>query len=200
MCEDSRIQNAAAATLLHPDLHKRNIFVSEDDPTVITGIIDWQSASIEPAFWYADEVPDFVRTVTHPSLKDQLDPNSKLCAKAFDLCTQFLLLKIARPKLMDENLFRLLRHCYTTWKYGVVAFRHELIETSRHWKELGFTGLCPFPMPAPKELAAHQREYRYLEVAHNLGRDLPDLLNTATDGWVPSKDWQNEVIGSQRNV
>lgn len=49
----------AAPTLYHADLHKRNVFVSDDDPTIITGLIDWQSSSIEPAFEYADEVPDF---------------------------------------------------------------------------------------------------------------------------------------------
>lgn len=47
---DSRVHDAAASTLFHPDLHKRNIFVSDDDPSKITGIIDWQSSSIEPAF------------------------------------------------------------------------------------------------------------------------------------------------------
>ncbi|KFZ17573.1 hypothetical protein V501_01662 [Pseudogymnoascus sp. VKM F-4519 (FW-2642)] len=40
MCKDHRIRDAAAPTLFHPDLHKRNIFVSDDDPTVITSIID----------------------------------------------------------------------------------------------------------------------------------------------------------------
>jgi aminoglycoside phosphotransferase (APT) family kinase protein len=38
----SLLQNLATPTLLHPDLHKRNIFVSDDDPTIITSIIDWQ--------------------------------------------------------------------------------------------------------------------------------------------------------------
>lgn len=61
MSKDKLILTAAAPTLLHPNLHERNIFVSENDPTVITGIINWQSASIEPAFWYSDDVPDFAR-------------------------------------------------------------------------------------------------------------------------------------------
>ena len=36
--ETPRIRGAAAPTLHHPDLHKRNVFVSNDDPAVITGI------------------------------------------------------------------------------------------------------------------------------------------------------------------
>jgi hypothetical protein len=54
------IQNVAGPTLLHPDIHKRNIFVSEEDPSLVTAIIDWQHTSIEPAFVYANETPDFV--------------------------------------------------------------------------------------------------------------------------------------------
>jgi hypothetical protein len=190
MSEDPRIGNAAAPTLFHPDLHKRNIFVSDDDPAVITGIIDWQSSSIEPAFWYADEVPDFARTVAHPSLKDQLDPDSERCAKAFDVCNRFLVPKLSGPRLMNEALFRPFRYCYRTWKDGGVAFRHELIETSQRWNDLGFTGSCPFPIPSPEDLAAHQKEYKTFEAAHDLRYNLASLLNTASDRWVPPEDWE----------
>jgi hypothetical protein len=51
----------AGPTLLHLDIHKRNIFVSEDDPSSVTAVIDWQSTSPEPAFVYATEKPDFVK-------------------------------------------------------------------------------------------------------------------------------------------
>ncbi|PWY71677.1 hypothetical protein BO70DRAFT_414391, partial [Aspergillus heteromorphus CBS 117.55] len=59
LIEDARIQTAATPTLLHPDFHKRNIHVSAEDPTIITGLIDRQSSSIEPAFIYTNEIPDF---------------------------------------------------------------------------------------------------------------------------------------------
>lgn len=124
MSDDPRIRDAAATPVLfHPDLHKRNIFVSDDDPCVITSIIDWQSASNEPAFWYADEIPDFAE----PN-------NNEICAQTFDVCTQFLTPKLSRPRLMDEAeaLFRPFRYCYRTRKDGAVALRHELIETSQH--------------------------------------------------------------------
>lgn len=59
LIEDGRIQEAASPVLLHPELNKRNIYVSAEDPTIVTGLIDWQSASVEPAFIYANETPDF---------------------------------------------------------------------------------------------------------------------------------------------
>ncbi|GLA81919.1 hypothetical protein AtubIFM56815_006098 [Aspergillus tubingensis] len=139
-------------------LHKRNIFVLEDDPSEITAIIDWQAASIEPAFCYADEIPDFATE--------------------------------NEPRLMDQNLFRPFRYSYRTWKDGAAALHHDLIDTSQNWEKLGFAGPCPYAVPPPHELADHQRKYRLFEAAHNLRYDLAGLLNTATDGWVPTGDWE----------
>jgi hypothetical protein len=56
----SKILEISKPMLLHPDYNKRNIFVSEADPTVVTSLIDWQFASIEPVFHYADDNPDFL--------------------------------------------------------------------------------------------------------------------------------------------
>jgi hypothetical protein len=50
--------------LLHPDIHRRNIYVSEEDPSCVTAIIDWQSTSIEPVFVYANQTPDMAEDPT----------------------------------------------------------------------------------------------------------------------------------------
>ncbi|KAJ8116979.1 hypothetical protein OPT61_g1714 [Boeremia exigua] len=47
-----------ASILWHNDLHSDNIFVNEDRPTEITGIIDWQNVHLSPAFLH----------MHHPSL------------------------------------------------------------------------------------------------------------------------------------
>lgn len=39
-----------AAVLWHADLHTNNIFVDPEEPTRITGLIDWQGVSIAPMF------------------------------------------------------------------------------------------------------------------------------------------------------
>lgn len=189
MSADSRVHDTAAPTLFHPDLHKRNIFVSEDDPSVITSVIDWQSSSIEPAFWYADEVPDFaIAKPSSPSAQGLND--SKLCTRAYEVCTQFLTPKLALPMSMDESIFRPFRYCYRTWKDGAVAFRHELIEISNDWVVLGFAGSCPFATPSAEDMALHRKEYRCFEAAQNLKRDLSSLLDVASDGWVPPEGWE----------
>ncbi|KAJ5144279.1 hypothetical protein N7526_001787 [Penicillium atrosanguineum] len=189
----SRVHDAAVPTLFHPDLHKRNIFVSDDDPTIITGIVDWQSSSIEPAFWYADEIPDFA-TCSSSSASSAPSVDDDLCTKAYEICTQFLTPRLARPRLMNEGLFRLFRYCYRTWKDGAVAFRHELIETSKDWEDLGLSDSCPFPLPDPEDADLHQKEYRRFEAAQNLKCDLSNLLDSASDGWVPPEGWEASKI------
>ncbi|XPS81053.1 hypothetical protein M3J09_012996 [Ascochyta lentis] len=190
MAMDPRIQKAAIPMFFHPDLHKRNIFVSEEDPTVVSAMIDWQSSSIEPAFWYADVVPDFAQPVPDPSDEGRNEPKSEACAKAFDACIQLLVPKLAAARSMDESLFRPFRYCYRTWEDGAVAFREELIQTSLHWKELGLLGSCPFPVPFPDELVRHQKDYKQFEAAHQLKHSLSGLLSTTSDGWVPSEQWE----------
>ena len=45
---------ALRPTLSHPDFHFSNILVSHDDPTIVTGVVDWEYAAVLP-FWDAYE-------------------------------------------------------------------------------------------------------------------------------------------------
>nr|POE75562.1 altered inheritance of mitochondria protein 9, mitochondrial [Quercus suber] len=186
IAQDPRIQEAACPVLFHPDLHKRNIFVSENDPAVVTSIIDWQSTSIEPAFWYADVTPDFA--LSH---EGDADPASQLCAKAFEVCFQYHVSRLAVPRSMDEAFFRPFRYRHRTWSDGAVAFRDDLMETARRWDELGLPGVCALPSTSPEGLKKHLNEYRRFEAAQDLCCDLAQLLDAGTDGWVPCHEWKN---------
>ncbi|KAL2855722.1 kinase-like domain-containing protein [Aspergillus pseudodeflectus] len=177
MALDTQIQNYAKPLLFHSDLHKRNIFVSEDDPTVITGIIDWQGTSVEPAFWYSDELPDFA--TEHELLK-----------QAFDVTSQYYTPQLAGPRLVDESLFRPFLYSYRTWRDGAVALRHELIKTARLWDDLGLDGPCPYPQPGQEEFAKHMKQYKLFEAAQQLRVDLYSLVNTGSGGWVPTDQWE----------
>lgn len=190
MAKNSWIQDVASPVLFHPDLHKRNIFVSAEDPTVVSAIIDWQYISIEPAFWYADATPDFAQPVPEPLSEDTIEPKSEACAKAYEICLKFLAPRLSAARSLEEAYVRSFRYYYRTWEDGAVAFREELIQTSELWKELGFAVPCPFPLPSPDEIAAHRREYKLFEAAQQLRHSLRHLLNIASDGWVPLEDWE----------
>jgi hypothetical protein len=45
--------------LSHPDLSFSNILVSHDDPTVVTGVVDWEYAAVLP-FWHAYATPEIL--------------------------------------------------------------------------------------------------------------------------------------------
>lgn len=66
-----------ASTLWHNDLHSHNIFVDKDDPTEITGIIDWQGASLNPAFLHVHypSLIEYQGQILDGFEKPQLPPN-----------------------------------------------------------------------------------------------------------------------------
>ncbi|MCJ1382441.1 hypothetical protein MMC17_005554 [Xylographa soralifera] len=191
LSEDPRIRETAAPTLCHADLHKRNIFVSDDDPTIITDLIDWQSSSIEPAFEYVDETPDFAALSPNLSLEDEHpDICAELCRRAFDACLQGLVPRLSAARALDDNLLRPFRYCHRTWRDGAVAFRQELIEISSRWKELGLSNSCPYPLPTSNDLVVHQTEFEDFVEARKLKQRLTCLLDTTPDGWVPTQLWE----------
>ena len=191
LSQDPGIEEAAAATLGHADLHKRNIFVSNEDPTVITDFIDWQSSSIEPAFEYAEGIPDCTAALPNTSPEDRRAlMQADLCKQAFYTCLQCLAPNLYTARTLDDDLLRPFRYCHRTWKDGAVAFRHELIEVSRRWKELGLSGSCPYQTPTLAEMRIHQKDYQSFVVAQRLKQRLTVLLDFTADGWIPATSWE----------
>lgn len=203
LIEDRRIQDAAAPTLLHPDFHKRNIYVSPGDPTVITGLIDWQSASIEPAFIYANETPDFAAPPVRseedtfdnseseqdlPANKGREWKDASICYQTYDVCMKGLVPKLRPARLLDPTLFRLFHYCHTTWRDSATAVRQELVELSSRWAELGLQASCPY-VPTNEELKEQARNYEDFETVQSLKLWLSNTLHTNSDGWVPNDVW-----------
>ncbi|PGG97355.1 hypothetical protein AJ79_09226 [Helicocarpus griseus UAMH5409] len=104
-----------------PNLHKRNIFISAEDPIVVTGIIDWQCTSVEPAFYYQDEVPDFAKVPPEGTAESA---EEALCNQAYELGWAFLAPRLGEVRKMDETLIQPFRYCHRTWRDGFVPFFH----------------------------------------------------------------------------
>ena len=189
LAEDPRVRGAAMATICHADLHKRNIFVSDNDPSVITSIIDWQSSSIEPAFEYADYLPNLAAPMTDASQEETAEIQAALCRQAFAAGLRGLIPKLHAARALDHDLLRPFRYCHRTWRDGAAAFRHELIEISSRWKELGLAGSYPYALPTSIKLLEHQKEFQSFCTANDMKRRLIDLLDTTPDGWVPTESW-----------
>ncbi|KAI9367683.1 hypothetical protein BJX61DRAFT_537863 [Aspergillus egyptiacus] len=174
--------------LCFTDFHRRNIYVSPEEPTVITGLIDWQSTSIEPAFIYANETPDFAalprvpeedppeneQNETETSRQKERDlKDASVCYQTYDVVMTALAPKLRPARLLDPTLFRLFHYCHTTWRDSAVAVRQELIELSARWAELGLEG-------------SYHEDF---EAVQALKSWLRDKLDTNSDGWIPTDAW-----------
>ena len=201
LCERVDVQEAAAPILCHPDLHKRSIFVSEEDPTQITAIIDWQSCSIEPGLHYFNETPDLC---LHPNESDaafatselaetqldtpaaqKLEKDVFLCRQTWEVGLRGLSPNLFAGRLLDEDILRMIRYCHAMWKHGSTAFRDDLLAVHRRWNsELGMSGHCPY-QPSPEELERHPKLRQALAAAIALEQRLQRALGVGPDGWVP---------------
>ncbi|EQL31887.1 hypothetical protein BDFG_05791 [Blastomyces dermatitidis ATCC 26199] len=189
------IQSNAAPTLFHPDLHKRNIFVSEDDPTVVTGFIDWQSTCIEPAFYYADDVPDFAKP---PVDETSEGTEESLCSQAFEAGLGLLAPRLAAVRKIDEILLRPFRYCHRTWKDGVVPFTHELMQLRDHWQDFGFKEGCPIPVLGSEEMRIYQERLDIYDKMLAVRQDIVETLGVEQDGWIPEDRWEEVKEAHQR--
>lgn len=188
LIQHPQIQSNTTPTLFHPDLHKRNIFVSDEDPTVVTGFIDWQSTCIEPAFYYADEVPDFAR----PSLKETASEVTEdgLCSQAFEAGLGLLAPRLSAPRRIDETLLLPFRYCHRTWRDGFVPFTHELVQLRDHWKDLGFREDCPIPAMSSEEMRIYKEQLDIYDKMLAFRQDIVETLEVEQDGWVAEDGWE----------
>ena len=199
------IQNIAEPTLLHPDLNKRNIFVSETDPTQITGLIDWQSTCIEPVLSYVTEIPDLVTApasipsvlkhvttaeedIIEDTTDEKLRKDVSLCRQTFEVAIRGWIPKLYQARIVDDTLLRVIRYCATSWRDGAPALRQELIDLSKNWTALGLAGSCPF-QPTEKDLERQKAEYDEFEAFQKLKYFLVRATNSNSDGWVPAEAW-----------
>jgi len=193
---DPQLQTPSTPTLF-PDIQKRNILVSESDPSIVTAILEWKQAAIEPAFWYANLVPDFAhraagRPIPNEPLQKGEDEEEyerdELCAKTYRDVMRGIP-KLNMPRDMHENIFRLYWVCVGTWERGLPSLHHELIELRKDWERLGFSGVCPYPEPSEEEIERHKKEYEDMKVTLGLKQLLCDTLCVQSDGWLVEENW-----------
>lgn len=199
------VHNASGPTLLHPDLHSRNIFVAAEDPTIITAVIDWQAAAIEPTFLLAVETPDFAEEITgdeslpevisteadESGVQVKIRADAEFCAKAWALMLQICPNTRAACSL-DPSMVRLLAAGSAGWLKDTLWIQKMLLELGAKWKELGLPGQSHY---RPDEVEMKDSEHRLdlLKADQRLREHLARLLGCNTDGWVPKERW-DEVL------
>ena len=194
------IQNISRAVLLHSDLHRRNIFVSNEDPSSITAVIDWQSTSIQPVFSFTEETPDMIAdplidiAITEAKSDDPCkqagNPDAKKeFSTTFETVLKQLVPELHNARALDSTFLRPITYSDKSWKDGIAPFRQELIKLSRRWNELGLPDFCPY-MPSQEELSRHKEESEGYKYFQKLNLYLSRVIGSSLDGWVPHEDWE----------
>ena len=191
---------ASKPMLYHPDLNKRNVFVSQDDPRTVSTFIDWQSAFIAPAFEHAWGRPDFAGLSEEESQDNKVAmKNVKLYKKSVDICQANGSSCFAAAFELDASLLKILRFCDHTWSHGIAYLHHELIELTDSWDEVKFSGECPIPSFPESERRIHADRYFKTTLSQQIREWLPKFLPVSVSGEVPSERWE-EVLGSYKGV
>jgi hypothetical protein len=207
LSRDPRIEDISSPLLLHPDLHKRNIFVDPEDPTKITAIIDWQSTCLDPALLYFNEVPDLCehpRGIAHDAMdsydcgpdrtpedaerEDRLRKEVAILWAAWELRLEASSPKLHAAQTLDHSLLRPFRYSSTTWQQGICGFRSDLISLYQEWAALSLPGSCPY-QPAEEELVKHTTQWEDFEMELELRKGMMHILSTDEEGFVHADNW-----------
>lgn len=195
--DSAALREYCSPLLLHPDLHARNIFVDPNNPTEILGVIDWQSAAIEPAFVHAAETPDFAeeplldRTLDADVLhgSHELQEHARRCKKTWTVMIS-LCPKLGKASTLNTTLCRYLANISLGCSNEPILLRSLLTDVSNEWSDLELPGTCAY-QPSQEEVKSLSVELDHSESTQRLQAFLSRLLGCETDGWVEKGRWDD---------
>ncbi|OJZ85323.1 hypothetical protein ASPFODRAFT_659595 [Aspergillus luchuensis CBS 106.47] len=206
----SPLQQFAKPTLWHTDLHMGNIFVSEQDPTAIVNVIDWQFTSIMPAFMQI-QWPSFLAPPDGyeigavkpklPSNFEDMDTDEKAFAISerelalLSKCYEASLVKNHMESYLamsqvDSAIRHLFMFAENTTKDGILPLRDCLTQLAANWNEMGIAEQCPYHITS-EDLSKHKMELSRYKDWQKLKGYTQELLQTDDEGWIsPQLDFE----------
>lgn len=197
------LQRHSHAVLTHPDLHPGNIFVSEDDPTDIQGVIDWQFTCVMPRFTQVRwplflDTPGNCQTQTaspglHVSDRSPLSQEQERKREQYKAmrikCYEAALVKTHLESYLtltetDASIRQLFVGCSYTYRDGIVPLRNSLIQVFKYWSTIGVDGPCPYSF-TDEEIARHEAELEEYGEWLTLRQHTHQMLRSNDGGWVP---------------
>lgn len=202
--KSNKLSGQAQPILWHTDLQMGNIFVSEDGPAIVTGIIDWQNTVVNPAFlqvrWPVFLTPPegYQEGQVMPGLPagfEDMDEEEKQTAlynkakatwtKAYEVANFLNNRKAWRGMQVSSELKELFRRCGETWNEGLLPLRETFIEIILNQKCLGFP-LGDLPLHFNDgDIAKHKQEFALYEEWREVREFAKEMLDTDDEGWIP---------------
>ena len=198
------VENASGPILFHPDFHTRNIFVDSEDHTKITGIIDWQSAAVEPAFVFAAETPDFAEdlpddeeakdiTAEEHAANAKLRTDIDFCVKTWVVMQQTCE-KLRPASRLDHTLLQVLAAPSFGWIDKEILVELLLNNLAKKWEQLGLLGQSMYQPSEAEDVLQRLDEY---QAKRQVQDHLTRLLRCDNDGWIANDRWK-EVLPQYR--
>lgn len=201
--DSSNILDKAQPVLWHTDLHMGNIFVSENEPGIVTGIIDWQNTAVNPAFlqarWpifltppenyeegpIAPQLPADFEELENEEKEMALYKKAKATwAKAYEVSSFLNNRQAWQGMQLTPELKEIFRRCGETWDEGIIPFREVMIEIFLHQESLGLaSGTSPLYF-TDEQIARHKQEFTIYKEWHDMREFAKEMLDTDDEGWV----------------
>lgn len=209
------IARSSSSVLWHTDLNAGNIFVSTDNPTVIEGVIDWQSSQVAPLLLqcrvpaFLDAPENYIKGGQVPKLPEdfeQLDPVQQQRAtwerdlarrwKAYEAYTCIRNRDVYNALVLDRRLWEPLNRCGGWSNDSIVPLRGSLIRLARDWVSLGLSGDCPLAF-THAQLAKHDEESLKYKDMMRVRSIAKEQLDTDDEGWVSLPEWESVVAANR---
>ncbi|KAM5457487.1 hypothetical protein MaudCBS49596_000682 [Microsporum audouinii] len=208
LSKDPQVLKWSDSVIWHNDLHFGNIYVSPDDPTMVEGVIDWQSIEACPLFVQV-QFPEFLRPPKSyrpgteipelPKNFDDLDPDEKKRAeeeqalatqsKYYEMYCLGYNTPVYNAMKLDRRLWEPFVCCELPSTGFLVPLRNSLIQVFRDWNLLGLPGSCPFEF-TEDDLKRHNEQVQRYEDNRYLMDIIKGQLRTDDNGWVPIERWE----------
>lgn len=188
--------------LYHTDLHLGNMFVSEEDPTKLMSVIDWQSVSVSPMLIqsrfpiFLDVDETYILGSPMPELPpdyETMDAGDKEAAKykvmrdtaarAYEVSSAVYNKKPYKSLSLPPFLQNLFVRCEAASEGNVIPLRECLIQLAEIWDDLRFKDKCPITF-SEGELEKHSRELEQYKEFHGILEIACKVLNTDPEGWI----------------
>ncbi|KAJ5102422.1 hypothetical protein NUU61_004644 [Penicillium alfredii] len=201
LAESHTLQRHSQAVLCHPDFHPGNIFVSNEDPTVIQGVIDWQFTSVMPRFtqvrWplFLNPPEGYQTGMNNPELRPVYDrkkdqEQAKRQEQAMRTkCYEAALVKSHLESYLtltetDVSIRQLFIGSPYTYRDGIIPLRESLVRLYQTWDQLDLHQPCPYRF-TNEEVAQHDKQLQEYRDWLKLREYTHQLLHSNDGGWVP---------------
>ncbi|EGE08331.1 hypothetical protein TEQG_07305 [Trichophyton equinum CBS 127.97] len=211
----TELSSISRPRLWHTDLHMGNIFVSDNDPTEIVSIIDWQYIAIGPLFlqsnWpnFLKPGDEYIYGPIQPQLPNDFEElgeaekrlassirDDAIISKSYEL-QSFLHSKDVYRSLNLPTVFReLFVRCGESGSEGTISLRACLAELYQSWAAFSLTGECPVSF-SRRDLEKIEGQFQEYRNWHDVQEFARRYLDTDADGWVSPELSFSEI--QQRN-